>query len=312
MQQTVLILGGTGRFGRAAAEAFWNAGWRVRAFDRAKDQLPEAAMGADVIVNGWNPTYDRWAELLPGLTDRVIEAARASGATVIQPANVYIYGAGSPEVLGPDTPHAATNPLGRLRIAMEEKLRSAGVPVILLRAGDFIDTEPSGNWLDRVLLAHLSKGRLDYPGNPDIPHAWAYLPDLGRAAVALAERRGSLARVEEVLFPGYTLTGRDLVRRVAEASGRPVRLSRMAWWPLRLARPFWRLAGGLLEMRYLWDMPHRLDGTRFAELVPDFPATPVEDALGVLLAACSRPEGPAGTPSQASRFSMKRLQGKST
>jgi NAD(P)-dependent dehydrogenase (short-subunit alcohol dehydrogenase family) len=42
MQQTVLILGGNGRFGRATAEAFWNAGWRVRVFDRKTDRLPEA------------------------------------------------------------------------------------------------------------------------------------------------------------------------------------------------------------------------------------------------------------------------------
>ena len=141
----------------------------------------------------------------------MIEAARASGATVIQAANIYVYGEGSPETLGPDTPHAAQNPLGRLRIAMEDRLRSAGIPVILLRAGDFIDTEGSGNWFDRVLLAKLAKGRVEYPGNPDIPHAWAYLPDLGRAAVALAERRAALPRVEEVLFPGYTLTGRELI-----------------------------------------------------------------------------------------------------
>jgi NAD(P)-dependent dehydrogenase (short-subunit alcohol dehydrogenase family) len=46
MQNTALILGSTGRFGRAAAEAFWNAGWRVRTFDRRSDDLPEAARGA--------------------------------------------------------------------------------------------------------------------------------------------------------------------------------------------------------------------------------------------------------------------------
>ena len=292
MQQTVLILGGTGRFGRATAEAFRNAGWQVRPFDRATGRLPDAAMGADVIVNGWNPTYDRWADLLPGLTDSVIEAARASGATVIQPANVYVYGAGSREVLGPDTPHAATNPLGRLRIEMEAKLRAAGIPLVLLRAGDFIDTAGSGNWLDKVLLAKLAKGRVAYPGDPDIPHAWAYLPDLGRAAVALAERRAALPRVEEVLFPGYTLTGRDLTRLVGEASGRPVGLARFSFWPLQLARPFWPLASGLLEMRYLWTMPHRIDGTRFARQVPGFRPTPVEEAIAAAVAGLARP-GPA-------------------
>lgn len=307
MQQTVLILGGTGRFGRAAAEAFWNAGWRVRVFDRKADRLPDAALGAEVIVNGWNPPYDRWADLLPGLADQVIAAARASGATVIQPANVYVYGAASPETLGPDTPHAARNPLGRLRVEMEDRLRAAGIPLILLRAGDFIDIEGSGNWLDRVLLGNLAKGRLDYPGNPDIPHAWAFLPDLGRAAVALAERRAALDRVEEVLFPGYTLTGREMARLVAEASGRPVRLSRFAFWPLHLARPFWPLAKGLLEMRYLWTMPHRLDGTRFAAQVPDFRPTPVEAAIAAAVAGLAQP---VRAP-QPSLFSMKRLQGRS-
>jgi nucleoside-diphosphate-sugar epimerase len=308
MQQTVLILGGTGRFGRAAAEAFWNAGWRVRVFDRATDRLPDAAMSANVIVNGWNPPYTQWADLLPGLTDTVIEAARASGATVIQAANIYVYGAGSPETLGHETPHAAQNPLGRLRIAMEDRLRAAGIPVILLRAGDFIDTGASGNWFDRVLLAKLAKGRVEYPGDPDIPHAWAYLPDLGRAAVALAERRATLPRVEEVLFPGYALTGRELTRLVAAASGRPLRLARFAWWQLYLARPFWRLAGGLIEMRYLWNMPHRLDGTRFAEHVPAFRATPAEEAMAEAVAALAAPPEPGPQPS---RFSMKRLQGRS-
>jgi nucleoside-diphosphate-sugar epimerase len=308
MQQTVLVLGGTGRFGRAAAEAFWNAGWRVRLFDRGADRLPDAAIGADVIVNGWNPTYDRWARDLPGLTDTVIGAARASGATLIQAANVYVYGRGAPETLGPDTPQAAKNPLGRLRVEMEDRLRAAGIPLILLRAGDFIDTEASGNWFDKVLLANLAKGRVDYPGDPDIPHAWAYLPDLGRATVALAERRASLSKVEEVLFPGYTLSGREIVRLVTEASGRPVRLARFAWWPLHFARPFWRLASGLLEMRYLWNMPHRLDGARFVEQIPDFRPTPVEEAVARALAGLAAPRRP---DTQVSRFSMKRLQGRS-
>jgi hypothetical protein len=114
--------------------------------------------------------------------------------------------------------------------------------------------------------------------------------------------------VEEVLFPGYTLTGRELTRLVAEVSGRPVRLSRFAWWLLYLARPFWRMAGGLVEMRYLWNMPHRLDGRRFAEQVPGFRETPVEEAIAAAVEALAAPPAPRGQPS---RFSMKRLQDRS-
>ena len=88
MTGTVLILGASGRFGRNAAEAFWNAGWQVRNFERGADTLNAAAQGVDVIVNGWTPAYPDWARLVPDLTQQVISAARSSGATVLIPGNI--------------------------------------------------------------------------------------------------------------------------------------------------------------------------------------------------------------------------------
>ena len=93
---------------------------------------------------------------------------RASGATLIQPCNVYVYGAGSGPVLGPDTPHRAENPLGRLRREMEATLAAAGPRVVFLRAGDFIDTAASGNWLDRIILKPLAKGLFNDTGAPEM------------------------------------------------------------------------------------------------------------------------------------------------
>ncbi|WP_020041478.1 hypothetical protein [Salipiger mucosus] len=284
MTGTVLILGGSGRFGSNAAEAFWNAGWRVRLFDRASGDLDAEAEGADVIVNGWNPAYPDWARDLPGQTRRLIEVARRSGATVLIPGNLYVYGAGSPEVLGVATPHRAENPLGRLRREMEETWRASGCRVILLRAGDFLDTRASGNWFDRMMAPKLPRGALTYPGNPDVPHAWAFLPDLARAAVALAERRVELPAFAEIPFPGITLTGREMAATLTSVMGREVRVRRMHWWPLRLAAPVWPMARHLLEMRYLWDMPHRIDPAPFETLLPGFASTPPEDALRVATA----------------------------
>ena len=279
MSRTVLVLGASGRFGGAAAHAFHAAGWEVRRFDRSRDRLPDAALGADVIVNGWNPPYGAWADTLPGLTEQVIAAAKASGATVIQAANVYVYGDRLPAVLGPDTPHAATNPLGRLRIEMEAALRASGVQVLLLRAGDFIGPEPSGNWFDRVIAAKLDRNRLVWPGDPDVAHAWAWLPDLGRAAVALAERRETLGRFEDIGFPGYTLSGREIAALIGRARGREPEIKRMSWLPVRLAAPFWKDGRGLLEMRYLWDRPHRIDGARLDAIAQGFATTPPEQAF---------------------------------
>ena len=274
MTQTVLILGANGRFGRNAADAFWNAGWRVRSFDRAHDDLMAAATGADVIVNGWNPPYPDWAAMVPDLTAQVIAAAKASGATVILPGNVYVYGKNAPPVFEAATPHAATNPLGRIRIDMEAAYRHSGVQTIVLRVGDFIDTAPSGNWLDKIIMKQTAtRGIVTAPGDPDAPHAWGYLPDLARAAVALADMRDRLASFEIVPFPGYTLSIQEIADLAAQALGKDLRVKRLNWAPLLLAAPFWKMGRGLVEMRYLWSLPHRISPDRFNALLPDFRAT---------------------------------------
>lgn len=300
MTGTALILGATGRFGRNATEAFGAAGWHVRVFDRGRDDLERAARGADVIVSAWNPPYPEWRRLVPGLHRRVIEAARRSGATVILPGNVYVFGPDVPAPWSEMSPHRAFNPLGRVRIELEEAYRASGVRTIALRAGDFLDSAPSGNWFDRIMVAKLDKGILVWPGEPDIPRAWAFLPDLCRAAVELAGIRAELPRFCDVPFPGYTLTGDEIAQHLGHLTGRPVRLRRMSWLPFRLARPFWPMGRCLLEMRYLWNTPHRLDGARFSALCPGFHATPPAEALSAAIAHISGPQpGGAARPFEA-------------
>lgn len=286
MAQTVLILGATGRFGRHAAIAFENADWRVRRFDRRHDDLMHAAQSADVIVNGWNPPYDKWASQVPQLHAQVRAAAKAAGATVILPANVYVFGPDAGGLWDQGTRHLAGNPLGRIRIEMEQAYKQDGVKTILLRAGDFIDTQASGNWFDKIMTPKLlENGAFTYPGAPDQPHVWAFLPDLARAAVALAEQRGDLPDFIDIPFAGYSISGDEMAAALGRVAGRSVRLQQMSWWPILLARPFWPMAKHLLEMRYLWSLPHELNGTRLAALLPDFQSTGIEDALVQALGA---------------------------
>lgn len=279
MTQTVLILGATGRFGRSTAEAFETAGWTVRRFDRQNDTLAEAAKGADVIVAGWNPQYQDWAAQVADLHAEIRKAALANDATVIVPGNVYVFGPDAPSPWNSQTPHRANNQLGLIRRQMEDAYRRDGVKTILLRAGDFLDTQPSGNWYDRMMAKTLPKGTLTYPGATNVPHAWAFLPDVARAVVALAEKRAQLGRFVDIPFPGYTLSGDQMARILSKVLGRPIRTRQMSWLPLRLAWPFMPVVKHLFEMRYLWTLPHSLDETEFRLHLPEFEATPPEQAL---------------------------------
>ncbi|MGR3514408.1 MAG: epimerase [Paracoccaceae bacterium] len=286
MTQSVLILGASGRFGRHCATAFEEAGWETHKFDRSSGDLNNAARGMDVIVNGWNPPNTDWARDVPRLTDQVIEAAKGSGATVVIPGNVYVFGPEAPPVLDATTPHRAINPLGRIRIELEAAYRASGVQTILLRAGDFLDTTPSGNWFDKIIATRAAKGITVAPGDVDAPHAWAYLPDLARATVALVKQRAALAQFEDIPFPGYTLSLTELGALIDAVSGRSQTVKPMAWWPLTAASLVWPMGRKLREMRYLWSMPSRLDDVRFKALLPAFqptdPLTAVRSAIAHL------------------------------
>ncbi len=301
MKETVLVLGANGRIGRSAVEAFLNAGWAVRAFvrrgsaDRVRrevqifegdafdvDSVVSAAEGADVIVNALNPPYERWAAELPRITRSVLGAAKHSGATVMIPGNVYNYGESMPSVLVEDTPHAPTTRKGTMREQMEDAYRDAaaqGVQTIVLRAGDYFERNKTGNWFDSYIANKVSKGVVTYPGSLDRVHAWAFLPDVARALVGLAEIRADLPDFDTFGFEGFSLTGRELVEAMETAAGRPLKVKRLPWPIIRLLGFFSAPMREVVEMKYLWDVPHRIDGSKLARALPRFRPTELSVAI---------------------------------
>lgn len=302
---SVVILGAKGRFGRAASAAFAEAGWSVvdvaRQWPSGQEgaarqvadvtdpaALLEVCKGHDVIVNAVNPPYPDWAREIPRITEAVIAAGHACGATIMIPGNVYNYGADMPPVLTEETPWRAKTRKGCIRIRMENTYRESGVPTIVLRGGDFLEPARTGNWFDSHIAAKAWQGKLTYPGPRDVTHAWAYLPDMARAMAMLAGKRGDFDSYESFGFAGYGLDGDALIAAVEKVTGRKMRVSGMPWGILRLLGFVSPLMREVNEMRYLWQVPHQIDGTKLAGTLPEFVATPVLDAI----AACLAPYAP--------------------
>lgn len=328
MHNTVLILGARGRFGWAAARAFADAGWRVLGQMRPGAKAPAderihwldidpyhvetlaaAAQGAAVVVHGLNPRYTHaaWrAEAMPML-DAAIAVARALGATLMLPGNVYNFGTGMPALLRVDTPQHPDTVKGRIRVEMEQQLRLADVRGVVIRAGDFFGAG-RGSWFDLALAKDLRRGICTYPGPPDVATAWAYLPDLARAFVAVAERRARLARFEVLHFAGYSVTGRQWAQALEPvarerkwiAPTEHLKLRRLPWAMIRLGaglNPMW---GALAEMRYLWTTPHGLANERLSALIGTEPHRPLAQAARAALADLglipARDVGPTTSP----------------
>lgn len=308
---TVLILGARGRLGLAAAQAFAQAGWQVLAQVRpgatgpavpgvqwlaiaAEDTpaLAAHAQGAQVVVHAMNPAYTHkaWRTQAPGLMDAAIEATRALGATLMLPGSVYNYGSAMPPLLREDTPQTALDFKGRMRIQLEQRLQAATrdgtLRAIVLRAGDFFGSG-LGSWLDLAIAKDLAKGRITCPGPLDIQRPWAYLPDLARTLVLVAQARHRLAAFDTLHFAGQQVTAQQWVQVLsavaAEQGWAPhsgaVRVGQLPWPLLRLAGLVLPTYAALADVRYLWSTPHRLDNTRLVALIGAEPHTPFEPAV---------------------------------
>ena len=315
MASTALILGATGGFGGEMAKALKTHGWQIRALNRDPEKaarqaadLPfidwvkgdamkaedvqAAAEGVDIIVHAVNPPgYRNWAGTVVPMLDNTIAAARTTGARIVFPGTVYNYGPDAFSLIREASPQNPTTRKGKLRVEMERRLRAAveeGVPVLILRAGDFFGGRmPGNNWFAQGLVKPGKKLRsVTYPGPHRVGHAWAYLPDMAETMARLLLRADELPRFALFNFGGHWLEQGiemvDAIRYAARMPDAPVK--RLPWFALTLLSPFVETFREMREMRYLWKKPVRLDNAKLVAFLGHEPHTPLDIAVRATLA----------------------------
>lgn len=269
--------------------------------------LAAAADGANVVVHALNPAYTHaaWQRKAPVLMDAAIAVTRAlsaasiasggGAATLMLSGNVYNFGESLPPVLREDTPQAATGLKGRVRIALESQLQAAThdgrLRAVVMRAGDYFGSG-TGAWLDQAIAKDITRGRVTWPGPLDVTTPWAYLPDLARSFVQVAQRREQLPAFDTFHFAGHNVTGAHWVDALTDIaweqgwlpSGGQLKVGHLPWPLLRAFGLFNARFEALASMRYLWATPHRLDPTRLETLIGPVPQTAFADAVRAALA----------------------------
>ena len=312
-QKTALIIGATGSFGGHAAAALAKHGWAIRALARdpaaaalkAGPRMPiewvkgdamiaedvaAAAHGADVIVHAANPpAYRNWPGLVIPMFKNTLAAAKAVGARVVLPGNVYNYAPDSGARIAEDAPEAPATRKGKIRVAMEAMLRDAardGVKGLILRAGDFFGPAAPNSALGWLTVRWGGQVRCVFsPGPVGVGHAFAYLPDMAETLARLLDRRADLADFESFHFAGHWLArGDDMANAIRRVSGR-ARIPLLPFpYPVVVAlSPFDETLRELLEMRYLWRRPIGLSDAKLRAFLGDVPSTPLDAALRITL-----------------------------
>ena len=156
------------------------------------------------------------------------------------------------------------------------------VQVAIGRASDYFGPRggAQSNLGDRVFPAALAGKTATVLGDPDQPHTYTYIPDIGEGLAVLGEHPDAPGEVWHLPNDPDTHTTRQLVDIVYQQAGQPPRptprdAAAGACVVLGLANPTVR---ELVEMQYQFEEPFIVDSSKIATKL-GVHATPIDQAL---------------------------------
>src|SRR5215213_6056868 len=297
------VIFGTGAIGLAVLDALRRRGETVRLINRSgRARVPDdveviggdardpafttaVAQGASVVYQTLNPAYHEWTAQFPALQAGVLAAAEATGARLVSMENVYLYGRPAGRPLTEDRAHDAHTRKGQLRGRMSRELLAAHhagrVEVAIGRASDYFGPRggTQSNLGDRVFPAALVGKTATVLGDPDQPHTYTFVPDIGEGLAVLGEHPDATGQVWHLPNDPETRTTRELVDITYRLAGR--RRGRLRTLPPLLLRALGLVnptVRELVEMQYQFAEPFIVDSSKIANKL-GVEATPVEQAL---------------------------------
>jgi nucleoside-diphosphate-sugar epimerase len=170
---------------------------------------------------------------------------------------------------------------------------SGRVRVAIGRASDFFGPRGLASTAGEQVFGRAVKGKsAQVFGDPDQPHTYTYVPDIGKGLVILGEREEALGRAWHLPSP-ETLTTREFVEMIFEEVGKPARVQATPKIVLRVLGLFNPVLRETIEMRYEFEEPFVLDTSDFIRTFGD-QATSLREAIQRTV-RWYRQERPAGT-----------------
>lgn len=307
--QPLHVIFGTGPVGCWTARALRDMGLPVRAVNRSgkrPDLMPAdveivsadasdpqqaiaaaagAAAGAAVIYQALNPPYHRWHALFPALQAGALAAAKTTGARYVSIENLYMYDSSRP--MHEDSPIRPRARKGELRARMAQDVQDAhrrgDIQATALRSSDCYGPGVTGSAMGALVFGNLMQGKkAQLGGSAEMPHSWAYIADVGRAAALLGTRDEALGQVWFAPHASAVTQG-EMVRRAAQAAHVEPRYTVMGRLMLRLGGLFIPEARASVEMLYEFTEPFVVESGKLAQAFGIRP-TPVDDGIAATVA----------------------------
>lgn len=284
MADELHVIFGTGPVGCWTARALVADGHAVRAVNRsgtrpgllppevemvradASDaaQATGAAAGASVVYQALHPPYGDWHELFPALQANTLAAAEGAGAKFVSIENLYMYDSSVP--MHEESRIAPVSKKGALRQQMAEAVAAAhargSVRTTALRSADFYGPGVLVAALGERVFGNLVAGKkAQVIGSTTLPHSFAYIEDIGRAAAVLGTNDAALGQVW-VAPHGPPQTQAAMIEAAGAVLGVAPGVSALSPLMMRLVGLFVPEMRPLVEMMYQYTQPFVVESTR--------------------------------------------------
>ena len=160
------------------------------------------------------------------------------------------------------------------------------VQVAIGRASDYFGPRGGAQSIlgDRVIPAALAGKTATVIGDPDQPHTYTYLPDIGEGLAVLGEHPDAPGEVWHLPNDPQTRTTRQLVDTIYRLAGQPrTKLRGTPPLVLRAVGVINPTVREILELQYEFQEPFIVDSTKIATKL-EVHATPLDQALADTLA----------------------------
>ncbi|MBN2367063.1 MAG: NAD-dependent epimerase/dehydratase family protein [Calditrichaeota bacterium] len=294
------VIFGTGPVGLAVMEELIGQGKDVKMINRSGHaNVPEQVevigtdasdikntrdicKGASVVYNCTNVDYHRWTDLLPELHTAILEGAAYAEVPLVVMENLYMYGSSGGKPMTEETPYQAETRKGRVRTQMTVELfeahRAGKVKAVSGRASDFFGPFVHLSMLgDQIIRPALEGKPANLLGNPDLPHTYTYISDIGKALVILGENEKAFGKPWHIPSPA-TVTTRQVVEILYRLTGHPVKFRAAPRMMVSILGLFNKQMRELKEMMYEFEEPFIMDDSSFRDTF-GMEATPLEQAL---------------------------------
>lgn len=300
MTHTQHVIFGTGPVGCWIARALHSMNLPVRAINRtghspglmpdeveivaanaaSQDEAIAAAQGAAVVYQALNPPYHRWQQEFPALQAAALAAAKATGARYVSIDNLYMYDSTQP--ITETSAIAPVSQKGKLRAQMADIVMAAHdrgeIQTAVLRSSDYYGPGVTGSAMGKMVFGNLVLGKkAQIGGSATMPHSFAYIEDVGKAAALLGTRSEALGQVW-ITPHAPAVTQGQMIEIAGQILNVQPQMTVISPTMMRLVGLFIPEARASVEMMYEFTQPFEVRSNRISEVFSLQP-TAIQTAL---------------------------------